>query len=814
MDENENLTFVLGPTNTGKTYYAIEKMLTHSNGVIGLPLRLLAREVYEKVINRVGRLKVALITGEEQITPTTAKYFITTVEAMPAEKSFDFMAVDEIQLCNDFERGHVFTDRLLNFRGKLETLFLGADSMEKILKSIFPKSSVLKKNRRSHLFYVGKKGLLSLPKRSAVIAFNSNDVYSIASKIKAIKGGAAIVMGSLSPQTRNSQVSMFEEGTVDYIVATDAIGMGLNLDIKNASFSSIRKFDGKENRLLKDNELGQIAGRSGRNFSDGTFSTTMNCQSLSNKTIKSIETHNYQSTEFLFWRESNLDFSSLYNLFKSLEKKSPDPRLIKTQNKRDENTLKFLSSVDIVKEKLFCESNVKLLWDISTIPDYFKNLDNIFSDLLVKIYCSIINNGFLNISWAIAETKKLQNLEGSIDMITFRLAKTRFWNYISNRTQWTQNNQDLKQLALETESFLSDVLHERLTNEFVDKKLRVFLKEYNIRKSIEIKIDNNNEILLNDRPIGKVYGFQVKIYDEESLFKNKFLKNEISRKVKLLLDEYACNLINNKNPNIFIDEEGELYFNSQKIGYMCKGEKLLEPRIIINNNHYLNQSTYDKILEKLHLNIKKKIFLIFWNPNISSKIDNRKIISFIYSLNKSFGILKLNNPNNELVKLDYDEKKSLYKNDILFGNSHAFYKSLIQKKYRNIRWALGSIYLKGKVLKKPPNQIILHNISNISESLLHLIGYVKINNIAVEINFLESFVTNIFKKRKKIFYFDYYFLTKFKLSSSVLHNILGFLGFSKIAGTADVSYWIKKKINRYKSTYDKNSPFYVLKKLQ
>ena len=474
MNENENIVFVLGPTNTGKTYYAIEKMLTYSNGLIGLPLRLLAREVYDKVVKKVGKLKVSLITGEEQISPSTAKYFITTVEAMPIEKTFDFIAVDEIQLCSDFERGHVFTDRLLNLRGTLETLFLGSDSMEKMLKSLFPKSNFLKKKRRSNLSYLGKKGLLSLPKRSAIIAFNSNDVYSIASRIKAIKGGAAIVMGSLSPQTRNSQVSVFEEGTVDYIVATDAIGMGLNLNIKNASFSSIKKFDGKVNRFLKNSELGQIAGRAGRNILDGSFTTTLNCENLSSKTIKSVESHKYDNIEFLFWRESNLDFSSIYSLLRSLDKKSNDPRLIKTQNKRDENTLKFLSNLKLVKAKLSNQASIKLLWDISTIPDYFKNLDNVFSGLLVKIFCNVMNHGFLNTAWAISETKKLQNIEGSIDMLTFRLAKTRFWNYISNRVHWTDNNKELKLLALETERLLSDALHERLMNEFVDKKLRFF----------------------------------------------------------------------------------------------------------------------------------------------------------------------------------------------------------------------------------------------------------------------------------------------------------------------------------------------------
>ncbi len=811
---DENLIFVLGPTNTGKTHYAIDKMLTHSCGIIGLPLRLLAREVYEKVVDKVGKLKVSLITGEEQIMPATAKYFISTVEAMPIKKTFDFIAVDEIQLCNDFERGHVFTDRLLNFRGSLETMFLGSDSMEKICKSIFPNSTVLKKERRSNLSFFGKKGLLSLPKRSAIIAFNSNDVYSIASRIKAVKGGAAVVMGSLSPQTRNSQVTMFEEGTVDYIVATDAIGMGLNLNIDNASFSSITKFDGKETRLLKDNELGQIAGRAGRNTLDGVFSTTLNCQSLSKKTIRSIETHNYQDIEFLFWRESKLDFSSLYNLLKSLEKRSSDFRLIKTQNKRDENTLKFLSNLKLVKERLINENTLKLLWDISTIPDYFKNLDNIFSDLLVKIFCNVVDTGFLNTSWAIAETKKLQNLEGSIDMLTFRLAKTRFWNYISNRAQWTKDNQTLKQLALETERLLSDALHERLTSEFVDKKLRNFLKEYNLKKSLEITINSSNEILLNGKTIGKVFGFNVKIYDEKSLFKNKFLKTEISQKAKLLLEEYTKKLINDKNLNISIDAGGDLFFNFNKIGYLYKGDSILSPKVIVNNNNYLSQSAYLKILDTLNAETKKMIYSVLWKPLISSETTNRNIKSFLFSLEKNFGLIKLNDPNNQLIKLSLDEKKVLIKSGVSFGKTHAFYKSLVNRRYKKIRWALGSVYFNGKVTKMPLEKNILFGVQNIPETLLHLIGFVKIKNIGLEISFLEKIFKDIFKRKRKVFYFDFYFLNKYNISQIILEDILVFLKLVKVAGTSNISYWFKKRELYSKSTYDKDNPFYILKKLQ
>ncbi|MBF96133.1 MAG: hypothetical protein CMJ13_02760 [Pelagibacterales bacterium] len=815
MNDNDNLIFLLGPTNTGKTYYAIEKMLTFSNGIIGLPLRLLAREVYDRVAEKIGKLKVALITGEEQISPKTAKYFITTVEAMPSEKYFEFLAVDEIQLCNDFERGHIFTDRLLNSRGTLETLFLGSDSMEKIIKRIFLNPNILKKERRSNISFIGKKAILSLPKRSAIIAFNSNDVYSIASKIKSVKGGAAIVMGSLSPQTRNSQVAMFEEGTVDYIVATDAIGMGLNLNIKNVAFSSLYKFDGKESRLLKNNEIGQIAGRAGRNNSDGSFCTTLNCNSLSSEAIKALENHNYDANEYLFWRESNLDFSNINNLIRSLEKKSNDPKLIKTQNKRDENILKYLSSLDLIKNRLNDQKNIKLLWDISLIPDYFKNLDSMFSDLLVKIFCSIVDTGLLNCNWAISETRKLQDLEGTIDMLTFRLAKTRFWNYISNRNHWTNNNKELKTLALETEKFLSDALHQRLTNEFVDKKIRLFLREYNLKKSIEIKIGEGNLIFLNEKNIGSISGFQLKIDDEKTLFKNKFLKKEISNKVRLVLEKFARNFINEKSFHINFDNEANVYVNKRKIGSIYQGTSLFKPNLIIINNNYLDEKTYTEIFKKVKKEIEEKIQKIFWGENDFSNLKNKNIKSFLFSIEKNFGIIEKNQIEVGLIPESKYEKSELSKREIFFGKHLFYYKNLINENNRDIRWILGCIYFNGKVLGKAPKNKIIFDASNFSKSLLHLTGYIKIKNFGIEIIFLEKIINKIYSKKRRLFYFNYSILNQFNIPSYIIVEILIYLDFARIAGTSNVSYWKKKKKNNFeKSYYNKNSPFYVLKKLQ
>ena len=320
--ENDNVRFILGPTNTGKTHLATERILSHSSGIIGLPLRLLAREIYDKLVKKQGRLKVALITGEQKILPSTARYFVCTVEAIPTNLIVDFIAIDEIQLASDPERGHVFTNRLLTMRGRIETIFMGAETMNPIIKKLFPHAKITYLQRRSSLTYRGKIKLSNLPKRSAVIAFNTADVYSIAEHMRINHGGAAIVLGSLSPQTRNAQVKMYDEGEVDYIVATDAIGMGLNLNIDHVALSSTRKFDGKKSRNLRPDEIAQIAGRAGRNLSNGTFGETANCLLFNNYIVKSIESNNFEFINFLYWRTNKLDFSNINNLLGSLEKKS------------------------------------------------------------------------------------------------------------------------------------------------------------------------------------------------------------------------------------------------------------------------------------------------------------------------------------------------------------------------------------------------------------------------------------------------------------------------------------------------------------
>lgn len=811
---DENVNFMLGPTNTGKTHYAIERMLSYSSAIIGLPLRLLAREVYDKLVKKLGPLKVALITGEERIVPRMANYHVATVEAMPTDITVDFIAVDEIQLCEDFERGHIFTDKLLYARGNIETLFLGSDSMTNIVKSLFPYSKIQNKARRSNLIYTGRKRLYSLPKRSAVIAFKINEVYNIAAKIKALKGGAAVVIGALSPQTRNSQVSMFEDGTVDYIVASDAIGMGLNLNIKNVSMSSLKKYDGKKFRSLKNSELGQIVGRSGRNKIDGTFGTTLNCPLINSNTVRSIEKHDFEAVNFLYWRSRDLDFSGVPALINSLETKSNIPQLVKTQNTRDENLLKYLASMDAIKNKLNSYESIKLLWEICTVPDYQKNMDYGYSNDLVKIFLSILDKGSINSEWAQTETKKLHNINGSLDMLTLRLSKIRFWNYISNKQNWLSDNIQLKELSMEIEKVLSFALHKRLTDQFVDNKLHSILKEYNVKKNIIIYKDAKNNIVLNNRIIGKIHGLKLLIYDEKSIFKNQFLKNQISTEMKTLFKQHIDNII---KENVFFLEIKENYFlflNNEKIGSIFRGESICNPKILLENNKFLRADTYQIFLNILQQKVFKKIQGLFWNMNLFKEINNKNLKAIFFSLDMGYGIILKCDIIHLLKKLTKKEYFFLKEKNIVIGKKYIYYKKVIEKKHKDERWILSSLHFNYKFTNKIPQNNVFTNANNYDERQLKLIGYIKIGKYAIQLEFLEIFLRNININASKVICFTYIHFLKYDLNFNILKEILNFLGYVKVAGTNLVSYWGKNKNLHIRKNYDSNSPFYILKKLQ
>ena len=463
------ITALLGPTNTGKTFQAIETMLSFQSGMIGFPLRLLAREVYDKVIKKIDKNKVALITGEEKIIPLNAKYYLCTVESMPVDKNLEFVAIDEIQMCIDHERGHIFTDRLLNLRGEKSTMFMGSNSIKIILEKLDSEIEYINKNRLSKLSFVGHKKISRIERKTAIIAFSSEDVYAIAELIRRQKGGAAIVMGSLSPKTRNSQVQLYQSGDVDYLVATDAIGMGINMDLDNVYFSNLRKYDGRKLRRLSLAEIGQIAGRAGRYLSDGSFGITGDCEKINAEEIELLENHKFDNIHTIFWRNTNLNFNNGKSLIKSLDERPNKSWLKRINECEDEKVLKHILK-DSEKLSLFNNENeLKLLWECCQIPDFSKKTYGNHIEIVGKVFNFLrekpgkISNNYMKEQLALVD-----KMDGNVDSISNRIANVRTWAYVSNKSNWVENQDYWIERTKYIEDKLSDRLHEELTKSFID----------------------------------------------------------------------------------------------------------------------------------------------------------------------------------------------------------------------------------------------------------------------------------------------------------------------------------------------------------
>ena len=460
---------VLGPTNTGKTHLAIERMLGHRSGMIGFPLRLLARENYDRIVRLKGEKAVALVTGEEKIVPAHPNYWVCTVEAMPLDRSVEFLAVDEIQVAGDPDRGHIFTDRLLYARGSEETMFLGAETIRPLLRNLVSGIEFVSRPRFSKLAYTGPKKLTRLPPRSAVVAFSVQDVYALAEQMRRQRGGTAVVLGALSPRTRNAQVAMYQAGEVDYLVATDAIGMGLNMDVGHVAFSSLVKFDGWAPRRLHPAELAQIAGRAGRYMSDGTFGATGELGALDPELVDAIEEHRFDSLKVLYWRNSDLDFRSIDLLQRSLEAPPPAPYLRRAREAEDVQALAALARDPDIVPLAQAPAALRILWEVCQVPDFRKILSDAHVRLLKRIFLYLMGpEAKLPEVWVASQLAALDRPDGDIDTLVQRIAFVRTWTFISHRAEWLPNAAHWQDRARAIDDRLSDALHERLTQRFVD----------------------------------------------------------------------------------------------------------------------------------------------------------------------------------------------------------------------------------------------------------------------------------------------------------------------------------------------------------
>ena len=676
-----SVTAVLGPTNTGKTHLALERMLGHASGMIGLPLRLLAREIFDRILELRPTARVALITGEERIIPKNADYFVCTVEAMPLSRTVDFLAVDEIQLCADPERGHVFTDRLLHARGRQETMFMGAETIQPLIRSLIPNLQFINRPRFSELTWQGNKKVSRLPRRSAIVAFSADEVYAIAELIRRQRGGAAVVMGALSPRTRNAQVELYQNGDVDFIVATDAIGMGLNMDVDHVAFASLVKFDGRRHRELTPSELAQIAGRAGRHMNDGTFGATADAGALEPEIIGQIERHEFRPLKVLQWRNSDLNFGSLGRLLADLERRTDVKGLSRAREADDLKALRMLASDPEVKDIASSPDMIRLLWDVAQVPDFPKSLVGEHVSLLGKIYRYLSSgNGKLPSDWVNGYVERLNKTDGDIDTLASRLSHIRTWTYLSHRSGWIEESEHWQDRTRRIEDTLSDSLHEKLTQRFIDRRTSVLLKRLKQKEELLASVTQEGEVLVEGEFIGRLQGFSF-VPDPQAVgVHGKALRSVAGQALTGELTARASKLADADAGAIDVNEKGQLLWQEVPVATLTKGATALQPSVRIDVDELVSPADREKIQKRLddwlrlHLNKHLEPLIKLRDSELLTGLAR----GLAFQLVEALGATDRANVADDIRALDQDSRVPLRKLGVRFGEMSIFLPALLK----------------------------------------------------------------------------------------------------------------------------------------
>ena len=753
MSKNK-VTAVLGPTNTGKTYLAIDTMLSFQSGMIGFPLRLLAREVYDKVIKKMDPSQVALITGEEKIIPINAKYFLCTVESMPIDKNLEFVGVDEIQMCSDSERGHIFTDRLLNLRGEKLTMLMGSNTIKSIIEKLSDDVEFINKERFSKLTFGGHKKISRIERKSAVIAFSAEEVYAIAELIRRQKGGAAIVMGSLSPKTRNAQVSLYQSGDVDYLVATDAIGMGINMDLDNVFFSNIKKFDGKKLRRLNISEIGQIAGRAGRYLNDGTFGITGECSEINPEEIEALEQHKFPDIQNIYWRNSNLNFNSKLSLIKSLDEKPNKDWLRRIYECEDEKVLKYFlkEAVDFNFEEN--SSNLKILWECCQIPDFVKKTYGHHLEIVSEVF-KFLTTGNQRIpnQYIKEQLTLLDKVEGNVDSISNRIANVRTWSYVSNKSNWVENQDYWIERTKNLEDKLSDRLHEELTKTFIDKRASVLARGLKQDITFDTEIINDEIVMINKQYIGHLKGLKLELdlkvdaldADIKSLKKaaRHNVSPEIIKRITQIIDTGLIELNN----------DFKIYWKNYPIAKIIPGTDYLNPKIQLIIDEMIENEERNKLDLFIQEWIQKKI-----NTELKSLIDlkntrenNSELRALAYHLYENNGVVKRDEVSSYLKKLDQNERKKLRSLGVKFGRYHIFLFKLFKPSSVSLRTLLWKNFNEKNLNLIPPTFGLnfLEEKKPTNKEFMLLCGFESFDKFFVRIDILERLFLMIYNSNSE-----------------------------------------------------------------
>ncbi len=735
------ITAVLGPTNTGKTYYAIERMLAYGSGVIGLPLRLLAREVYDRIVTLRGHGAVALVTGEERIVPPRARYWVATVEAMPLDLGTEFLAVDEIQLCSDPERGHVFTDRLLHARGTRETLFMGSDSMKGVINQLVPRVRFLHRERFSQLSYTGARKISRLPRRSAVVGFSVGNVYAIAELLRRQKGGAAVVMGALSPRTRNAQVEMYQNGDVDFLVATDAIGMGLNLDVDHVAFSGTSKFDGRQMRALLPGELAQIAGRAGRYLNSGSFGVTGEAPPLLPLTVESIENNRFAPIKAVQWRNQQLDYASGHALIASLEKPSDDSLLHRAREADDLRTLRILAVQDEIAVQLRGATAVRLLWDVCQIPDFRNISAHDHATLLSRVFNDLHAVGRINQSWLSEQINRIDQIDGDIDTVSKRLSFIRTWTYIAQRKNWVEDVDHWRGVTRAVENRLSDALHARLTERFVDRRTSVLMRRLKQKESLVAKVNEKGEVHVEEQFVGRLSGFRFQVDEGVQGADAKLLRSAGSQALSPEFNLRADRFYNAPDTEIDFTEQGGLMWGDSAVGKLVKGDDILAPRVEVFVDDEAGTEVAEKVARRLNHFMDRKISTLF-EPLMALRADETvtgMARGLGFRLVESLGVLPREDVQKDVKDLDQDGRALLRKHGVRFGQFTLFMPLLLKPAPTRLRMVLWALFDSFDEFPEspPPGLVTVPAIADAKAGYYAKAGYRLAGARAIRIDMLE-----------------------------------------------------------------------------
>ena len=735
---------ILGPTNTGKTYYALERMSSYKNGVIGVPLRLLAREIYDRLVSLKGADNVVLNTGEEKIRGKNERYWVCTTEAMPTGQTFEFVAVDEIQLCADAERGHIFTDRLLNSRGSFETLFLGSAVIQDLIKTIIPDIEIISRDRLSKLSYSGKKNISKLGPRSAVVDFSVDKIYEIAEQLRTSKGGAAVVLGALSPKTRNAQVELYQNGDVDHIVATDAIGMGLNLSINNVYFAAMHKFDGRSSRPLNSLEVAQIAGRAGRYTSDGFFGETGSLRGIGEILINEVEDNIFPMLRKIKWRNSKLEFDNVGSLIDSLDLMASQNYLERSQDGSDVSILKFLrvNNPELLKE--LKEDDVKLLWKGCQIPDFRKISNQDHANLIIKIFDFIRTSGFIPSEWLKMEIDRLNNIQGDIDVLSKRLAFIRTWSFVANINKWSLDSDYFVGITRNVEDKLSDALHLKLTQRFVDLRRSVLIKKgmvENFDKN-DFELREDSCVYIKGHLFGRMNGFVFNLSGGETVEESK----KLMQVVRPFLQQHLLGLVKmfyeTSENDIVLDANGQVIWRDSKVGYLEKGFDIFAPKVKLIKSDELEKSEIEKIQRKLDIFIANKIKTLM--PNLLNLKNDREFTGaaagLLHIFLNNLGIVMKSEVLEQYKDIDNRIKAKLKKSGIRFGYKTIYDATLLKPEASKVRICLFNAFhnaTEKKVLKPPPGLVTIEYDNHISKQQYLVAGFFVAGRRAIRIDMLE-----------------------------------------------------------------------------